>query len=393
MVAAGPAVREVSSAGAAAGSLYFELLGLVGVGWVQIARGELRQAAETLRLVLRRIAGQEGQTYAFAGTAHTGLGWVLREWNHLESAEQQLRTSIELTTRWNISALMLRGYFQLARVRQARGDAAGALELIAQADQAMRRSSGGLLVGVVAACQAQLWLQQGNLVAAKHWATTVPLDPDQPITLLGELERLALVRVQIAQGRAEEALQALDRLRTMVETAGRDGSVLEILLLQALAQLRIGNSAQAIARLAQALARAEPEGYVRLFVDEGPVMEAMLRQMLAAQRSHRLAAPHSSGAYLEHLLAAFGGSPAPGAPSRAAAPSTAQTQALIEPLNARELAVLRLLASGKSNAAIARELIVAPSTIKWHLKHLYAKLQVHSRAQAVACARQLQLLE
>jgi len=318
---------------------------------------------------------------------------VLREWNHLESAEQQLRTSIELTTRWNISALMLRGYFQLARVRQARGDAAGALELIAQADQAMRRSSGGLLVGVVAACQAQLWLQQGNLAAAKHWATTVSLDPDQPITLLGELERLALVRVQIAQGRAEEALQALDRLRTMVETAGRDGSVLEILLLQALAQLRIGNSAQAIARLAQALARAEPEGYVRLFVDEGPVMEAMLRQMLAAQRSHRLAAPHSSGAYLEHLLAAFGGSPAPGAPSRAAAPSTAQTQALIEPLNARELAVLRLLASGKSNAAIARELIVAPSTIKWHLKHLYAKLQVHSRAQAVACARQLQLLE
>src|SRR6266516_6822403 len=273
MVAAGPAVREVSSAGAAAGSRYFELLGLVGVGWVQIARGELRQAAETLRLVLRRIAGQEGQTYAFAGTAHTGLGWVLREWNHLESAEQQLRTSIELTTRWNISALMLRGYFQLARVRQARGDAAGALELIAQADQAMRRSSGGLLVGVVAACQAQLWLQQGNLVAAKHWATTVPLDPDQPITLLGELERLALVRVQIAQSRAEEALQALDRLRAAAEVVGRGGSVLEILLLRALAQQRLGNIVQALAQLAEALAQAEPEGYMRLFVDEGPPMQ------------------------------------------------------------------------------------------------------------------------
>lgn len=392
MVAAGPAVREVSSAGAAAGSLYFELLGLVCEGWVHMARGELRQAAETLRLVSQRMAGQEDQTYWVAGLAPLGLGMVLREWNNLESAEQQLRTGIELTTRWDLIAPLLLGYFQLARVRQARGDAAGALELIAHADKAMRRSGGGLLVGVVAACQTQLWLQQGNLAAARHWATTVPLDPDQPTTLLGELERLALVRVQIAQGRAEDALEALERLRAAAEVAGHGGSVLEILMLRALAQQRLGNTAQALAQLAEALAEAEPEGYVRLFVDEGPPMQALLEQVLAAQCSHRLAGPQSSAAYLEYLLAAFAGSGAPGTPSREAAPSTTRAQALIEPLNERELAVLRLLATGKSNVEIARELIVAPSTIKWYLKHLYVKLQVHSRMQALTRARELRLL-
>jgi LuxR family maltose regulon positive regulatory protein len=392
MVAAGPANREVNIAGAAAGSLYFELLGLVGVGWVHTARGKLRQAAETLRLVLQRIAGQEDQTYWVAGLAPLGLGMVLREWNHLESAEQQLRTGIELTTRWDLIAPLLLGYFQLARVRQARGDAAGALELIAQADKAMRRSGGGLLVGVVAACQAQLWLQQGNLAQAEHWATIVPLDPDQPITLLGELLQLALVRVRIAQGRVVDALEALERLRVAAEVAGRGGSVLEILMLRALAQQRLGNTAQALAQLAEALAQAEPEGYVRLFVDEGPPMQALLEQVLAAQFSHRLAGPQSSTAYLEHLLAAFGGSRAPGTPSGEVAPSAARNQALIEPLKERELAVLRLLATGKSNVEIAHELIVAPSTIKWYLKQLYAKLQVHSRMQALTRARELRLL-
>jgi len=132
---------------------------------------------------------------------------------------------------------------------------------------------------------------------------------------------------------------------------------------------------------------------VRLFVDEGPVMEGLLALMLAAQRRHCLAVPHSSLAYLEHLLAAFGSSPAPRAPSSEPAPRTTQTQHLLEPLTARELAVLRLLASGKSTREIARELIVAPSTINWYLKHLYAKLQVHSRTQALSRARQFHLLE
>src|SRR3989442_3777595 len=110
-------------------------------------------------------------------------------------------------------------------------------------------------------------------------------------------------------------------------------------------------------------------------------------------RCHTPGSPHSSGAYLEHLLAAFAGSPAPGTPSRATAPNTAQTQALIEPLNARELAVLRLLARGKSTVEMAGELIVAPSTINWHLKQLYAKLQVHSRTHALSRARQFHLLD
>src|SRR5207244_1200986 len=152
MLAAGLAHRELSLAGAAAGSLYFELLGLSGEGWVQMVRGELRQAVETFRHVLQRVAGQQGPLALVAGGAHTSLGMVLREWNHLESAEQQLRTGIELTTRGDISVLVLLGSFHLARVRQARGDAAGALELLVHADEAMRRSGGEGVVWRVAVC-------------------------------------------------------------------------------------------------------------------------------------------------------------------------------------------------------------------------------------------------
>jgi len=218
--------------------------------------------------------------------------------------------------------------------------------------------------------------------------------PDQPINYVDEMERLAHVRVQIAQGRAADALLALKRLCAVAEAAGRSGSVLEMLLLEALAQQHLGNTTQAIAQLAEVLALAEPEGYVRLFVDEGPSMHALLEQVLAALRRRRLAPPHPSMASLEYLLATFGGPTAAGSPLRAKAlRSTAHTQKLSEPLKAGELTVLRLLATGKSTVEIAHELIVAPSTIKWYLKHLYAKLQVHSRTQAIARARELQLLE
>jgi LuxR family transcriptional regulator, maltose regulon positive regulatory protein len=393
-VAASQAFAEASIAGDAAGTLFFVLAGLGGEGLVHIVRGELRQAAEVFRQVLRRAAGREGQISLVAGLAQVGLGSVLREWNDLERAEQHLLAGSEQATRLSSFETLVLTSLQLARIRQARGDALGALDHLARIDEVVQRRGGEFFARMIAACRAQLWLMQGNLAAAGHWAATIPLVPDQPINYVDEMERLAHVRVQIAQGRAADALLALKRLCAVAEAAGRSGSVLEILLLQALAQQHLGNTAQAIAQLAKVLALAEPEGYMRLFMDEGPPMHALLKQVLAAQRRQHLAPPHPSTASLEHLLATFDGATAAGSASRAKAPkSMAQTQKLSEPLKAGELTVLRQLATGKSTVEIAHELIVAPSTIKWYLKHLYAKLQVHSRTQAIARARELQLLE
>src|SRR5260370_40431349 len=125
---------------------------------------------------------------------------------------------------------------QLARIRQARGDAAGALDHLARTDEVVRRHGGEFFARMVAACRAELWLMQGNLAAAGHWAATMPLVPAQPINYVDEMERLAHVRVQIAQGRAAGALRALKRLCAAAAAAGRSGSVLEIPLLQARAQ-------------------------------------------------------------------------------------------------------------------------------------------------------------
>jgi LuxR family maltose regulon positive regulatory protein len=204
-----------------------------------------------------------------------------------------------------------------------------------------------------------------------------------------------MARVLIAQADYERALGLLERLQATASASGRVGSVIEILGLQAVALDALRNEPAALAALERALRLAEPEGFVRTFVNAGPRMAVLLRQVLARG---------STRAYAEHLLSAFapvdtqsgtadGQVPRAG-PTRGAAPAPgAAVTPSLEPVTERELQVLRLLAAGASNAEVARELIVEQSTVKTHLIHLYGKLGVHSRTQAVARARALQLLD
>jgi LuxR family maltose regulon positive regulatory protein len=223
---------------------------------------------------------------------------------------------------------------------------------------------------LIVAARARLWLAQGNLAAASRWAQASRLTLNDASGYEREFEYITLSRVLIAQGRPDQALLFLVRLPTLAEPMGRIGRVIQILNLQALAYQVQGDEVQALVALRRSLSLAEPEGYIRSFVDEGEPMAHLLRRALA-----RGITP----GYASRLLAAFGESP-PAA------------QALVEPLTARELEVLRLVAGGLSNREIAQQLVVAVSTVKSHINHLYGKLEVKNRTQAVARAQELGLL-
>jgi LuxR family maltose regulon positive regulatory protein len=186
------------------------------------------------------------------------------------------------------------------------------------------------------------------------------------------------------------ALGPLERLHARAATQARTGSLIEIQALQALARSADGDQPGALTALAEALALAAPEGYLRVFVDEGPPMAALLRQLLAGRRQEASAAAAPPRDHLACLVAAFEQA---GLPVRHPVRHGGVVVAgLVEPLSPRELEVLRLLATGATNRAIAKQLVVTLDTVKRHISHLFSKLEVANRTQAVARARELGLL-
>jgi LuxR family maltose regulon positive regulatory protein len=190
---------------------------------------------------------------------------------------------------------------------------------------------------------------------------------------------MAVARVLIAEGQPGEALRLLALLLEASEASGRMGSMIKIMVLQALAFQVQGDEKQALSALEQALFLAEPEGYVRTFVDEGEPMARLLRRALTEG---------IVPSYVSKLLAAFGESAQPAPPAAQALVD----QPLVDPLTQRELEVLRLIAAGLSNREIAQELVVAVSTVKSHINHIYGKLEATNRVQAAARAREAGLL-
>jgi LuxR family maltose regulon positive regulatory protein len=227
---------------------------------------------------------------------------------------------------------------------------------------------------VVEAARVRLWLAQDDLVQVARWAQNQRGPAGTP-DLWQELEYLALARVLLAQGQEEDASSLLAQLAEAAEAEGRNGRLIEILTLQAMALQAQNRMADAVTVLDRALSLAQPEGYVRVFVDEGAPMAELLRQ--AATRG---IAP----GYVQALLEA-------GETDEATIQSSI-VQPLVEPLSEREIEVLGLIVSGLSNAEIARELVITVGTTKWHITNIYGKLQVRSRAQAIKRAHQLNLV-
>ena len=272
-------------------------------------------------------------------------------------------------------------YVCLMRVLFACGDLTSAEVIAHQMEKTARESFvPPWIMNVKEAWQARLWLAQGKLETATQWVQERGLDADADPTYLHELEYIVLARILIAQDRLDGATRLLQRLLAAAEAGGRTSRAIEILTLQALSLQTQGYTDQAITMLAKALTIAEPGGFIRTFVDEGPQLARLLYEAAA-----RGVAPDYSG----RLLAAFPVTE----PEHAGQPKFHHTKTeLVEPLSERELEVLQLIAEGLTNQEVAGRLYLTLNTVKAHTRNIYGKLGVNRRTQAVATAKALGIL-
>jgi LuxR family maltose regulon positive regulatory protein len=333
VVAATQTFDELARIGQETGNFMLTVMALRRLAKLRRMQGQLHKARALYEQALELAVDRQGRPLPIAGLALIGLGELWREWNDLEAAMRDLTEGIELTSQWS-EAGTVEGYIRVARVRQAQGDEDGAREAIQKAQQlALKTDTTEVDDLSVALHQARLWVAQGNLEAALRWVEERGLDKDVDSAELEasddllnyhlrKYEHVVLARLLMAQDRPDEALTLLEPLLPRIEQQGRIGMAIEIHVLRALALQAQGDVAQAMTALECALSLAEPGGYVRIFVDEGPPMARLLYQAAAAaQRTRARGAPahrgrvleprnrseafpvseHGQGAYLQHL--------------------------------------------------------------------------------------------
>jgi LuxR family maltose regulon positive regulatory protein len=340
---------------------------------IRSTQGRLSDAMRTYEQALRLAAEQGAAVLRGTADMYVGMSLIALERNDLDAATRHLLRSQELGDSAGLPQNAYRRRVAMARLRQAQGDLGGALDLLAEAQHAYMGDFSPN-VRPVPALTARLLAEQGRIGEALGWAREQGLSADDDLSYLREFEHVTLARVLLAKYASErtgtvadEAARLLERLGVAAEAGERTASVIEILVLQALVQHVRGDIRGALVPLGRALALAEPEGYVRVFVGEGPRMVTLLRA--ASKR------PYVSR--LLNVCGDGGGRPA---------------QELVEPLSERELEVLRLLATVLDGPAIARELMVSLNTLRTHTRNIYAKLGVNSRRAAVRQAGELNLL-
>ena len=372
---------------------------------IRIAQGRLHEAMNTYEQSLQLATAQPPdfdvsaqsneapQPVRGAADLYVGMSERYREQNDLPAATQHLLKSKELSERTGLPQNWSRWHVALARIHEAQGDLAGALDLIQEAERLYVRDFFPN-VRPVAAWKTRLWVAQGRLGEALGWVHEQGLSAHDDLSYLREFEHITLARVLLAQYQHNHvtssllaAMGLLERLLQAADAGGRTGSVIEILVLQALVHQMQGDIPAALVPLERALTLAEPAGYVRLFLDEGPPMAQLLGEVAARQIMPN---------YTDKLLAAFEGKQ-PTTASKAPFPITAiparpAAQPLIEPLSQRELEVLRWFKTELSGPEIARELVIGLSTVRTHTKSIYSKLNVNSRQAAVNRAIEMNLL-
>ena len=382
------AERALSSSTArwrAAGERYLAVRGCHHLGLVQRAQGRLDAALGTYQQALEMTAPLGQPALPSAGIARVGMAEVAYQRNELDTALEHVTEGIARCRQLVYTPPLATGLATLAWIRQVQGDLAGSLEAIDEAEGVAPSRGVATLLNPAPALRARLLLARGDLAAAVRWTEQRGLGADDDPSYPHEPEYLVLARVLLAQDRPDHALGLLGRLHAAARAQGRLGSLIEIQALRALALAGSGEEAAAVAVLAEALTLACPQGYVRVFADEGAPMGALLGRLVAAQRTAQSAAGGVPLDCLARLLRAFDA-------THAGRGGAAAVAGLVEQLTDRELQVLGLLAAGRSNQRIAGELVVSLDTVKKHVGRVLDKLGAANRTEAVARARELGLL-
>jgi LuxR family maltose regulon positive regulatory protein len=368
--AAGRVLAEAVAISQASGDRFSTILALDALALIQEQENQLHQAAETYRRVLQ-LEGD--QPHPNAAETTLGLARIYYEWNDLETAERYGQQSLLLAQQYDrvLDRFIISEVF-LARLKLAQGDVTGAVAVLAEADRAARAQNFVQRKPEIAVVQVLTLLRQGDVTAAAHLAQTYNLPMSQ-------------ARVHLARRDTAQALAMLEPVRQQLEAKHWQDELLKTMVLQAIALRAHGDPEQALRMLNQALTLAEPGGFIRLFVDEGEAMRWLIldfRLWIEKQPE----SPNLIG-YVEKLLAAF---PQPMVLSQSEIRN--QRSEIIGPLSPRELEILRLIAQGLSNREIGERLFLALDTVKGHNRRIFDKLQVKSRTEAIARARELGLL-
>ena len=371
---AAQALAESMEQSQALGNVHIVASSCAHLAQVQMVRGQLHQATETCQRGLERLTALAGKSSPLSGLLHVRLGELFYEWCDLATAVHHFQEGITLAQLWQHRETLLPGYLGLARAALAAGQP--------HTMQTALKDFAELIAAEPIAADSpamanQIWLQaqQGQAKPARHWVNSVT-----DTATLSEETAIIWLRICLRQGKQAEALPILHRRLAEAEVGERWRSVVVLLVLLAVAYEAMGDEETAVNTLTRALTMAEPEGYVRSFIDGGQAVARLLRQGAANGRY---------ATYAQKLLTAFGtATPANKPLEKSAAPS----DVLIEPLSDRELEVLHLIAEGLTNKAIAARLHLSLGTVKVHAHHIYGKLDVNGRTQAVAKARSLHIL-
>lgn len=375
---AGRALGEELGLGRASDNLWTVVRSLCDLADLEILQGRLSKAADLCREALQEAEVRGARQFGTVGYVLVKLGEILYARDELAAARERVIEGVNLMQGWQQPYEMVRGYTTLATILQAQNDDDGAREALNNALEIQaQHPSYPRLDSLVRSCRIRLCLAQEGPDEAAGQAAEMRLGETGAV-ILREQEQAILARLLVARRMWDGALELLAPLAAQAEAAGWFGHLVEILALQALARKGGGDTAGALTALEKALAMGQPEGYVRVFVEQGAPMAALLKE--ATDRG--IAAQYAS-----KLLAALGA----GELETAAVLSRPGTPSLVEPLTGRELDVLRLICEGLPNREIAERLTVTLNTVKKHSSHIYGKLGVSSRAQAIVRARELEI--
>jgi len=387
-------LNETIRSGITAGAVINTVAASCLMARLYAVQGMLHKSYDTYQTAAQYIPGASGQHLGARALVEVGIANVLCEWNNLEAAQTHIKQGLAWLPFWDKADDLALAYITLARIHLAQANISNSIEAVEKAIQFIQtRGVFSEARNETEIAQVKLWLVQGDLQVANRWVASLEqrLGSDDPFRFENELAQITRARIYIAQKKNNEAIDLLSDLEEAARSARRIGRVIEILLLETLALREIGDTEHAIQVLTNCLTLAEPEGYVRVFLDEGQPMQMLLVQWLA----HASAGPLRD--YAVHLSSQFDAEPHMVIPPQKKIPPTdahsaSTEQALVEPLSQRELEVLHLIALGKTNQEIARQLVVARGTIKAHAASIYRKLGVTNRTEAAARARELGIL-